>query len=725
MLSESYDEAVERLMKLRCFLRRVNASKALMLAIIIVLLVSLLNVPSTASLKRDSTRSEVTITEWTVPTPASGPLALTLDQSGACCWFLEYYGNKLGHLDANTNTFQEWTIPTSTSNPFDLAFTSNGGSPSLWGTEYRSNKVFTFSPKSNVFLEYYIPTPDTGVGYISIEPSGPQVRVWFTETIRNANGELIYDPISRNVTLYEDSFPSAAGGGAYGVFAESSSVWFAGFSALVRWDRASQQYTTWSLPVHGSATGRFITVDSSGQPWYTQGSTNATSDDNFVGVLRGNGVLQEWRLPISGADPRQIAINPVSQQPWIAERSLAAENGAIAVLSNSSEGTLITSTPTTAQSGGTPGVLAPVLTNATASNHTALPVVKEIGGLLSQQFTEYSTGPASPQDVVTDSQGNIWISEPTANKIARLSGFSPDFALGTSPQFISLPKGNSGQISIVGTSTSGYQGTPAITPVNLPDGITPSPSQAELNILPEKNASAQVTLDIGVNATVGIELVTFEGNDGTIAHTTSILLMVSNSTGSSLGKSQCLVATATYGSELSPTVELLRDLRNNMLTTQSGTSFLTIFNAWYYSFSPYIANRLRGDLYGRELMKDTLYPLIGMLTLSSALYSVLSAYPECATLISGLMVSCMFGAFYVGLPLGVIKRRLRLNLSLSIRSCAAMLLCALGGTLVGLSFGSTTVLMIASSLMVLAAAFGSAALTAEAVSHLTRNSTVS
>ena len=234
-----------------------------------------------------------TLLEWTVPTPRSGPTALTLDQSGSCCWFLENSGNKLGHFDPNTNTFQEWPIPTRDATPFGLAITSVQGSTDLWGTEFSSNKVFEFSPAQSVLREYPLSYYNSGAEAISIEPGGPQVRVWFTEAIRNTNGEIIYDPSAQNITLYEDRFPAAVGGGAYDVYAESNSVWFAGFSSIVRWDRASQQYTIWQLPVHGSAVGRFITLDRYGQAWYTQGSENATSDDNFVGVLRGDSTLQE------------------------------------------------------------------------------------------------------------------------------------------------------------------------------------------------------------------------------------------------------------------------------------------------------------------------------------------------------------------------------------------------------------------------------------------------
>ena len=53
----------------------------------------------------------------------------------------------------------------------------------------------------------------------------------------------------------------------------------------------------------------------------------------------------------------------------------------------------------------------------------------------------------------------------------------------------------------------------------------------------------------------------------------------------------CLIATASYGSELAPQVQLLREIRDNtVLQTQSGTSFMNGFNHFYYSFSPTIAD---------------------------------------------------------------------------------------------------------------------------------------
>ena len=78
----------------------------------------------------------------------------------------------------------------------------------------------------------------------------------------------------------------------------------------------------------------------------------------------------------------------------------------------------------------------------------------------------------------------------------------------------------------------------------------------------------------------------------------------------------CLIATATYGSELAPQVQLLREIRDNtVLQTQSGTSFMTAFNQFYYSFSPAIADYERENTIFKETVKLTLTPLLASLTL--------------------------------------------------------------------------------------------------------------
>jgi hypothetical protein len=78
----------------------------------------------------------------------------------------------------------------------------------------------------------------------------------------------------------------------------------------------------------------------------------------------------------------------------------------------------------------------------------------------------------------------------------------------------------------------------------------------------------------------------------------------------------CLIATATYGSEMVPQVQFLREIRDNtVLSTQSGASFMSAFNAFYYSFSPVVADMERQNPVFKEAIKATITPLLTSLTL--------------------------------------------------------------------------------------------------------------
>ena len=78
----------------------------------------------------------------------------------------------------------------------------------------------------------------------------------------------------------------------------------------------------------------------------------------------------------------------------------------------------------------------------------------------------------------------------------------------------------------------------------------------------------------------------------------------------------CLIATAAFGSEMAPQVQFLREIRDNtVLQTESGISFMTGFNQFYYSFSPYIADYERENPAFKETVKLALTPLLTSLTL--------------------------------------------------------------------------------------------------------------
>ncbi|MBS3925901.1 MAG: fibronectin type III domain-containing protein [Nitrosarchaeum sp.] len=80
----------------------------------------------------------------------------------------------------------------------------------------------------------------------------------------------------------------------------------------------------------------------------------------------------------------------------------------------------------------------------------------------------------------------------------------------------------------------------------------------------------------------------------------------------------CLIATATYGSEMSHQVQFLREIRDDkLMSTATGVSFMTGFNQLYYLFSPTIADLEREHPMFREMVKIGITPMLSSLSILS------------------------------------------------------------------------------------------------------------
>ena len=107
----------------------------------------------------------------------------------------------------------------------------------------------------------------------------------------------------------------------------------------------------------------------------------------------------------------------------------------------------------------------------------------------------------------------------------------------------------------------------------------------------------------------------------------------------------CLIATATYGSELAPQVQQLRELRDNkLLQTESGITFMEMFYDVYYSFSPIIADYERENPYFKEAVKLAITPMISTLSLME------NAESESEVLGLGLSIIALNLGMYLGVP---------------------------------------------------------------------------
>ncbi|MEW6043727.1 MAG: PQQ-dependent sugar dehydrogenase [Thermoproteota archaeon] len=122
-------------------------------------------------------------------------------------------------------------------------------------------------------------------------------------------------------------------------------------------------------------------------------------------------------------------------------------------------------------------------------------------------------------------------------------------------------------------------------------------------------------------------------------------------------KGGCLIATATYGTELASEVQLLRELRDStLLQTSTGSSFMSGFNAIYYSFSPFIADLERSSPLFRDSVRAFITPMLSTLSI----FNYVDIDSEQDVLVYGASVILLNTSMYIIAPLFVIiklKRR--------------------------------------------------------------------
>jgi hypothetical protein len=240
-----------------------------------------------------------------------------------------------------------------------------------------------------------------------------------------------------------------------------------------------------------------------------------------------------------------------------------------------------------------------------------------------------------------------------------------DFSLTLTPNSATVRNGSSTTFNINVNSLNTFNSPVALT-VSVPpaSGLTGSINPTTVTPPPDGIGTATLTITTAPTAPEGSGTITVTGTTPTKTRIRSVTLTVSPTAGR-----PCIIATATYGSEVAPEVYFLRLFRDRSIqTTFAGNQFMNVFNAWYYSFSPSVAEQVKSNLVLRNISKAIIYPLIGTLYLAQWSYSALSFAPELAVVVAGLVASTLIGMVYFA-PITLLAielaRRRRLTIQMS------------------------------------------------------------
>ena len=121
----------------------------------------------------------------------------------------------------------------------------------------------------------------------------------------------------------------------------------------------------------------------------------------------------------------------------------------------------------------------------------------------------------------------------------------------------------------------------------------------------------------------------------------------------------CPVSLVTNGNSLQPYADSLRNFRNNQIqNTTAGRTFLTTFNAWYYSWAPTVAYSAATNPYAYTAVQVTVVPLLGILYASYYSYGFVAPLSsEAAAITAGLVAASLIGLIYLA-PIAYVASRI-------------------------------------------------------------------
>ncbi len=232
----------------------------------------------------------------------------------------------------------------------------------------------------------------------------------------------------------------------------------------------------------------------------------------------------------------------------------------------------------------------------------------------------------------------------------------PNLKISATPSAVTLNPKDSSQVILTLSAIGGFTGVVTLDVLTSSNDITTSLSNttvvldsdvtnvtSDLTVTSDEEASGQFTITVNSSS-----------SDGMVSGSIVIPVNVQVDNGGG-----CLIATAAYDTELAPQVQFLREIRDNIvMSTALGTTFMTEFNQFYYSFSPTIADLERENPMFQEAVRAFITPMISTLSVMT----LADSNNEIEVLGFGISVIALNLGMYIIAPVGVcftVSKRLK------------------------------------------------------------------
>jgi len=654
-----------------------------------------------------------------------GPMDLTADSANNVI-FSSIYANRISILGSNGTVYSEYNIPTLDARPMSVR--SDSVRNAIWFTEYNASNIATANTTSAT-QRFLAPTPSLS----SLSPVSTSLISNATTVTSQSNVQV--PTVTMNIPIFqgplggvtEYRLPTPVSRPNSLVLDQGGNVWFTESNATINkiarlsipyvfqlsaspnTQTVSQgQSASYSVSVNllggnplpaqlslNNASSN-LTVDftpQSGTPPFTSTLTIATTNSTPTGVYAmdvmvtsgGQSKSSAITLTVQSLPPPSFdfGMNIIGADTATAPQGESASfEIEVTLISGSSQRVNLTAS-------GFPA--------GTTHSFTTLGEYAPFTTRLYIQ-TGIDTPPGSYPITITGTSSEGITHHQTP--ILQITEVNRDFSLTAATNEVTLVQASRTDLTLIVTSIGPFNGNitlngafspsaPGLTVTFLPSWVAPSPnggtSQAIAQIVATRNTPGQ------------IYQLTVTGTSDTPSRTHEIVLTVR--------VSPCLIATAAFGSELAPEVQFLRTFRDQqVMRTFAGSSFMAVFNSWYYSFSPAVAQFEYSHATVRMMLRALLYPLIGILHLSSSSYAILNS-PEMGVLTAGIVASLLIGQVYVALPaaclLWIARKRPRVRIRNAVKLAGATFLTSIVAFFVAESLTLTWLMMMASAAVVL------------------------